>query len=81
MLGTIIVYGIIWTALYGMIAIGFSLLFGVAGVLNLTHGMLIMSACYAAFLFVTEAEWALAASLSSATVFTVSFSRSIARNA
>jgi branched-chain amino acid transport system permease protein len=53
MVATVVVFGIIWTALYCLIAFGFSLLFGVAQVLNLSHGMIIMSACYVSFLLVT----------------------------
>jgi branched-chain amino acid transport system permease protein len=63
MVQTVIIFGIIWTALYCLIALGFSLLFGVAQVLNLTHGMIIMGACYVAFLLVTSLNWALGFSL------------------
>ncbi len=63
MVHTVIIFGVIWTALYCLIAMGFSLLFGVAQVLNLTHGMIIMSACYVAFLFVTALHWSLGPSL------------------
>jgi branched-chain amino acid transport system permease protein len=63
MVPTVIVFGVIWTALYCLIAFGFSLLFGVAQVLNLTHGMIIMSACYVAFLLVTGLNWSLGLSL------------------
>jgi len=77
MFQTIIVYGVIWTVLNGMIAIGFSLLFGVAGVLNLTHGMLIMSACYAAFLFATEVNLPATVCLFLATIVTACLITSI----
>lgn len=63
MIFTILIFGVIWTALYCLIAIGFSLLFGVAQVLNLTHGMVIMSACYVAFLLVAGLNWSLGISL------------------
>ena len=63
MVQTVIIFGVIWTALYCLIALGFSLLFGVAQVLNLTHGMIIMSACYVAFLLVTALNWSLGFSL------------------
>ena len=63
MVQTVIIFGVIWTALYCLIALGFSLLFGVAQVLNLTHGMIIMSACYVAFLLVTALKWSLGFSL------------------
>ena len=70
MLGSIVVYGIIWTALYCLIALGFSLLFGVAGILNLAHGMVIMTACYAVFLLVTMAKLSLGISIVIGIVFT-----------
>jgi branched-chain amino acid transport system permease protein len=63
MVQTVFIFGVIWTALYCLIAMGFSLLFGVAQVLNLTHGMIIMSACYVAFLLVTGLHWSLGPSL------------------
>ncbi len=63
MLQTIFIYGIIWTALNSLIAIGFSLLFGVCNVLNLSHGMVIMSACYIVYLMVTGLNWVLGFSI------------------
>jgi branched-chain amino acid transport system permease protein len=52
MIETVLIFGIIWTVLYSIITLGFYLLFGVAKVLNLSHGMIIMSACYITFLLV-----------------------------
>lgn len=49
MVSTIIVYGIILTALYCMVALGFSLIFGVADVINLSHGMIILVAMYVTY--------------------------------
>jgi len=63
MVETVIIFGVIWTALYCLIAMGFSLLFGVAQVLNLSHGMIIMSACYVSFLLLTGLNWSLGVSL------------------
>jgi len=40
-------------------AIGFSLIFGVADVINLSHGMIIISACYVVFMFVNSMHWPL----------------------
>jgi len=54
MVESVIIFGIIWTAIYSLTALGFSLLFGVAQVLNLSHGMIIMSACYITFLSVSS---------------------------
>lgn len=63
MLQTILVFGITWASLYCLVAIGFSLLFSVAKVLNLAHGMIIMGACYTVFLLVTGMHWTLGFSL------------------
>jgi branched-chain amino acid transport system permease protein len=53
MLETIVIYGIILTALYSLIALGFWLIFSVADIINLTHGMIIISACYVVFMMVS----------------------------
>lgn len=58
---TILIYGLVWTSLYSLIAIGFSLIFGVADVVNLSHGMIIMGASYAVYLLLTYMNWTLAA--------------------
>lgn len=49
MLATILIYGIIQTFMYTLNALGFSLLFGVARVLNLSHGMIAIVACYVTY--------------------------------
>jgi len=59
MLETIIIYGIILTALYSLIAMGFWLIFSVADVINLTHGMTIISACYVVFMLFSVFHWPL----------------------
>jgi len=63
MIQTIIIYGLIWTFLYSLIAVGFSLIFGVADVVNLTHGMVIMAASYVVFLLVSNIHLSLAISI------------------
>jgi branched-chain amino acid transport system permease protein len=45
-LGTIVVDGALISAVYALIAIGFTMIFGVGGVLNLAHGALIMAGAY-----------------------------------
>jgi branched-chain amino acid transport system permease protein len=52
MIETVLIFGMVWTVLYSIITLGFYLLFGVAKVLNLSHGMIIMSASYITFLLV-----------------------------
>lgn len=63
MIETIIIYGLIWTFLYSLIAIGFSLIFGVADVVNLAHGMVIMAASYVVFLLISNVQLSLAISM------------------
>ncbi len=63
MIETIIIYGLIWTFLYSLIAIGFSLIFGVADVVNLAHGMVIMAASYVVFLLISKIQLNLAISM------------------
>lgn len=42
----IIVLGAIWGSLYSLIAVGFTLIFGVAGIINLSHGAFYMLGAY-----------------------------------
>ena len=44
---SILITGAMISALYALIAVGFTMVFGVGGVLNLAHGALIMSGAYA----------------------------------
>jgi len=53
MIATILILGLVWTFIYVLVALGFSLLFGVAGVLNLSHGMLAMVAVYVCYWFMS----------------------------
>lgn len=53
MLESILIYGLVWATMYALMALGFSLIFSVAKILNLTHGMLIMAACYVVYFMVT----------------------------
>ena len=49
MLGQILVFGILVGALYGLVALGLSLVFGVTKILNVAHGELVMLGGYASF--------------------------------
>lgn len=51
MIGEIIVYGAVTSAIYALLAIGFALVFGVARILNLGHGAFYMLGAYFAYLF------------------------------
>ncbi|HIC95502.1 TPA: branched-chain amino acid ABC transporter permease [Candidatus Bipolaricaulota bacterium] len=45
----IVLFSLAISALYSLVAIGFTMIFGVGGVLNLAHGALLMASAYAAF--------------------------------
>ncbi len=47
----ILVLGAIWGALYALIAVGFTLIFGVANIINLSHGSFYMLGAYLAYTF------------------------------
>ena len=49
----ILILGTIWGALYSLIAVGFTLIFGVAGIINLAHGSFYMLGAYLAYTFMT----------------------------
>jgi len=49
----ILVLGAIWGALYSLISVGFTLIFGVAGIINLSHGAFYMLGAYLAYTFMT----------------------------
>lgn len=63
MASTILVYGIVLMALYSIVAIGFSLIYGVADIINLSHGMIILIAMYATFEFTAGVKLGLVASM------------------
>jgi len=49
----ILVLGTIWGGIYSLIAVGFTLILGVAGIVNLAHGAFYMIGAYLAFTFMT----------------------------
>ena len=50
---SILVLGTIWGAVYSLIAVGFTLIFGVAGIINLSHGAFYMLGAYLAYTLMT----------------------------
>ena len=53
---TVLVLGTIWGAQYSLIAVGFTLIFGVARLINLAHGSFYMLGAYFAYTFMTVME-------------------------
>jgi len=47
----ILIYGAVSSAIYAMLAVGFTLIFGVARILNLAHGAFYALGAYAAYVF------------------------------
>ena len=62
----ILIYGLITSGTYAVLAVGFSLIFGVARIINLAHTAFYMLAAYFLFQFSGERdipfEWSLALS-------------------
>ncbi len=52
----ILVYGAVISAIYAMLAVGFTLIFGVARILNLAHGSFYALGAYAAYTFTAVAH-------------------------
>jgi len=53
----IVLFSLSISALYALVAIGFTMIFGVGGVLNLAHGALIMVAAYTAYVAKAFLGW------------------------
>ena len=51
----ILIYGAVTSAIYAMLAVGFTLIFGVARVLNLAHGSFYAFGAYSAYVLTTLA--------------------------
>ncbi|MFX4404405.1 hypothetical protein ABTA52_18805, partial [Acinetobacter baumannii] len=47
----ILIYGAVSSAIYALLAVGFTLIFGVARILNLAHGSFDALGAYAAYVF------------------------------
>ncbi|MEJ5375438.1 MAG: hypothetical protein WHX93_02530 [bacterium] len=49
----ILVLGTLWGSLYTLISVGFTLIFGVAGIINLAHGAFYMVGAYLGYTFMS----------------------------
>lgn len=59
MTAQILIYGAVTSAIYAMLAVGFTLVFGVARILNLGHGAFYMLGAYLSYLLATVLGWPL----------------------
>lgn len=50
----ILIYGAVSSAIYAMLAVGFTLIFGVARILNLAHGSFYALGAYAAYVLTSS---------------------------
>lgn len=65
----IVLFSLAISSLYALVAIGFTMIFGVGGVLNLAHGALLMAAAYAAFTARVYLGWGIGLSAALAVAF------------
>ncbi len=68
MIADIVVFGLVWGAIYAVLALGFSIIYGVARILNLCHGALYMASAYLIYIAVGRLHWPLALGALSALV-------------
>jgi branched-chain amino acid transport system permease protein len=57
MLADIVVFSVVWGAIYAVLALGFSVIYGVARILNLSHGAFYMAASYLIYVAVSTLRW------------------------
>lgn len=69
----ILLYGLVQIGLYSLIAVGFTLLGGIVKLLNMAHGMIILSAAYLLFVFVGKINFPGVVSALMAVAFIVCF--------
>lgn len=72
-IGTLVLQGTMISAVYALIAIGFTMIFGVGGTLNLAHGALIMGGAYVFALLSREVHAAIAFPLTIAAIALLSW--------
>jgi branched-chain amino acid transport system permease protein len=53
----IVIYSVLISALYALVALGFTMIFGVARVLNLAHGAFLMVGAYTAWFAQQYLQW------------------------
>ena len=73
MLTEILIYGAVTSAIYAMLALGFTLVFGVARTLNLAHGSFYALGAYLAYVFTAEARLPLVIAAALSVALTAAF--------
>jgi branched-chain amino acid transport system permease protein len=75
----ILVYGAVTSAIYAMLAVGFTLIFGVARILNLSHGAFYGLGAYTAYVMTSLMHWPLPLAAVVAVAFVAAFGASMER--
>jgi branched-chain amino acid transport system permease protein len=75
----ILVYGAVTSAIYAMLAVGFTLIFGVARILNLSHGAFYGLGAYAAYVMTALLHWPLPLAALVAVAFVAAFGAAMER--
>jgi branched-chain amino acid transport system permease protein len=75
----ILVYGAVTSAIYAMLAVGFTLIFGVARILNLSHGAFYGLGAYTAYVMTSLLHWPLPLAAVVAVAFVAAFGASMER--
>jgi branched-chain amino acid transport system permease protein len=75
----ILVYGAVTSAVYAMLAVGFTLIFGVARILNLSHGAFYGLGAYAAYVLTAKLHWPLLPAAIFSVLFVAAFGALVER--
>jgi branched-chain amino acid transport system permease protein len=75
----ILVYGAVTSAVYAMLAVGFTLIFGVARILNLSHGAFYGLGAYAAYVLTARLHWPLLPAAVVSVLFVAAFGALVER--
>lgn len=75
----ILVYGAVTSAIYAMLAVGFTLIFGVARILNLSHGAFYGLGAYAAYVLTAKLRWPLLPAAIFSVLFVAAFGALVER--
>jgi branched-chain amino acid transport system permease protein len=76
---SILVYGAVTSAIYAMLAVGFTLIFGVARILNLSHGAFYGLGAYTAYVMTALLHWPLPLAALVAVAFVAAFGAAMER--
>ena len=79
MLADIVVFSAVWGAIYAVLALGFSVIYGVARILNLSHGAFYMAASYLIYVAVSSLRWPFIAAAVAALIIVAGYGMALYR--